>query len=210
MDPEHARRPRRSQSPDAYWLRRVFALVGLLALVGVIAWGVSGFGGQTQRVNPVGSRSSAVAPAPRPTVTVTVTVTVTATPLPAGFCTDDEVEVKLLADRETYPPGIDPTFTIYVVNTSDTACKRDVGSKALSLRVLSEGGLVWDADHCGDDESDVRMLEPGEEHSTSLTWDRTASAPKCTRGGTAAEAGTYQLVGQAGGVSSDDLTFYLR
>lgn len=208
MDPENTRRPRsQHSSPEAYWLRRVFALVGLLVVVGLIAWAASGFGGQTQQVNPIVSRSSAAAaPAPQPTVTVTVTVTA----LPAGFCADGDVEVKLLADRETYAAGIDPTFTIYVVNTGDTACKRDVGSKQLSLRVLSEGGLVWDSDHCGDAKSDVRMLRPDEEYSSSVTWDGTASAPGCAGGGAKVEPGTYQLVGQASGVSSDDLTFYLR
>lgn len=213
MDPENERRPRERLSPETYWLRRVAALVGLFVVVGVIAWAASGgAGGDTNRANPVGSRSTAAgAPGPRPTVTVTVTVT----PRPADYCADEDIEVKLLVDRETYPPGTNPTFTIYVVNAGDRPCKRDVGSEAMSLRVLSEGGLVWDSGHCaafaeaGAAGSDVRRLAPGEEHTASVTWDRTASAPGCA-GSEAVQPGPYQLVGAAEGVTSDDLTFYLR
>lgn len=204
MDPVNGRRPRTARSDEAYWLRRVSALVGLLVVVGVVAWAASGFGGETEQANSVGSRSSAAA-APQPTVTVTVTVGAQ----PDDVCADDEVEVKLLADRETYSAGADPTFTVYIANNGDRPCKRDVGSQAWSLRVLSEGGLVWDSDHCGAAESDVRMLQPGEEHTTTVTWDRTTSSPDCS-GGEAAEAGTYQLAGQAGQVFSESLTFYLQ
>lgn len=204
MDPENGRRPRSARSDEAYWLRRVSALVGLLVVVGVVAWAASGFGGEKEQANSVGSRSSAAA-VPQPTVTVTVTVGAQSD----DFCADDDVEVKLLADQESYPASASPTFTVYIVNNGDQPCKRDIGSQGWSLRVLSEGGLVWDSDHCGAAESDVRMLQPGEEHTATVTWDRTTSSPSCS-GGETAEAGTYQLVGQAGQVSSESLTFYLR
>lgn len=207
MDPETDRQPRGRPPADAYWRRRVFALVGLLAVVGGVAWVASGFGGG-QQASSVGSRSTAAAvPAP----TVTVTVTVTPTRPPQGFCADGDIEVKLLADRETYPAGRKPTFTIYVANTSDTACKRDVGPKALALRVLSDGQVVWDSDHCADSsQSDVRRLQPGEEYSTDLNWDRTRSRPGCAGERPAVDPGTYQLVGAAGGATSAELTFYLE
>lgn len=191
-------------SPDSYWLRRVLALVGLFAVVGAIAWAASGFSRETRRANEV---ASAVGAQARPTVTVTVTVT----PAPSDQCADGDIEVKLLADRETYPAGADPTFTVYVVNTSDSPCKRDVGSAALSLRVLSDGGLVWDSRHCADSpRSDVHRLQPGKEYSTTVTWDRTVSAPGCTGGDARVGAGTYQLVAAVGKVSGRDLTFYLE
>lgn len=206
MVPAEPRRRRRPPSQDAYWLRRVSALVGLLVGVGVVAWVASGFGDPQTEASQVGGTSvPAEAPVPR----ATVTVTVTATPPPSDYCPDSSIDVKLLADRETYPAGVKPTFTLFVVNVGDTPCRRDVGTGALSLQVLSQGGLVWDLAHCADGASKLRMLRPGEEYRTSVAWDRTSSAPGC-QGGAPVEPGTYTLVGAAGDVSSRDLTFYLR
>ncbi|MQA85047.1 MAG: hypothetical protein GEV03_10595 [Streptosporangiales bacterium] len=209
MDPETERRPRGRLPADAYWRRRVLALVGLLVAVGGVAWVASGFGGE-QQANSVGSRSTAAGvPAPQPTVTVTVTVTPNGSL--AGFCADDDIEVKLLADQETYQAGTDPAFTIFVVNTGDAPCKRDVGPKALGLQVLSGGQVVWDSDHCADsNRADVRRLRPGEEYRNSVNWDRTGSQPGCAGERAEVGPGTYQLVGRAGGAVSKELTFYLE
>ena len=89
MDPNAPRDNPWPGQPDAYWRRRVFALVAGLGLLGMLAWACSGaLGGGTPPRQQAGNPASAAAqqgPASsRPVVasspTAAATVTVTATP----------------------------------------------------------------------------------------------------------------------------------
>ncbi len=88
MDPNAPRDNPWPGQPDAYWRRRVFALVAGLGLLGLLAWACSGALGGTPPRQQAGNPASAAAqqgpassrPAVASSPTAAATVTVTATP----------------------------------------------------------------------------------------------------------------------------------
>lgn len=188
------------QPPKVYWRRRIIFLV--LILLTLIVIGRSLFGGSDE--------PKAVAQAsPSPTVSASPSESATSTPqatpsesidpstdpisqltdtpapysdpsAPADSCADSDVAVSIKLDKSTTSVGSGLGLTMTVKNVSDTACKRNVGSGANEITIISGPALVWSTDHCSPgNESNYVDLNPGESWKVHVVWNGKLSAKGC-------------------------------
>ena len=184
------------------------ALLALVLLLGDRALGADG-------AAPTGASGTTAirttAPVTTPSATPRATVTSSTTTRALVTCPDSALTVTVATDARVYPAGTTPRLRITVANTGRTACRRDVGSRALGLVVHSGPDRVWSSDDCQQAPPlEVRTVRPGQSVTQSLSWPRRRSAPGCATPATAtAGAGTYTLAGHAGTAQSPVLVFRL-
>lgn len=226
-----------SDDVDAYWRRRVLALGGVLASVGLVVWACSGSGGPgTSRTtvrnaaavaHPIASPTpqSAAQPGtqpqtgslPQPTVTVTATAQVTVSPSPSrrpgDACDARDVVVGFAPTKDTYGKGERPQFRLSVVNTGRQACTFGVGPRELQVQIASGSDRVWSSAQCyGGSGSSIQMLQRGIPYGGTLEWDRHRSAPanNCSAHREEALPGTYTVIAKGGGIKTKRAVFRLR
>lgn len=180
---------------SVYWRRRAVLLVVVVALLLLARSCVSGDPKTASLPTPTPrpSPSPTASPTPAPRVTTAPPTTT------VGACPDAAVELTATTDEDTYPVGAKPKITLTIVNTGATACRRDVGGKAVELKVVSGNDRVWSSDDCSPGQlSDVQVLQPGVARTVVKTWPGVRSAPGC--GGSKAQAknGTYRVVARVG------------
>jgi hypothetical protein len=218
-------RPVGSLPPSVYWVRRALVVIVIVLVLALLWWLLFDRGGSPGPVsNPtpgaVGSTSPAPTPSDTPSKTpassASATDSPTATPTnsatgTAGPCPDSAIKVRVTTDAASYPAGVDPTFTLSVVNTTDQPCLRDVGSKAEELVVTSGQARVWSSDDCNPPGSaNVTELQPGQPVTVSVSWGRESSQPGCPTPAQSATAGTYEVTGRVGSATSKPTTFVLQ
>jgi hypothetical protein len=193
---------------STYWRRRG---VLLAALVVVLLLLKSCVGGGSP------AKTSSTTPAPTPTVSRSAsprpTTTGTSPPVAAGgVCADGALKLVVTTDATTYPVGASPHFTLTVTNTSSAPCTRDLGSKAVSLRVISGTARTWDSDDCapGNGTAPTRLAPGAPKQVAALTWSGTRSQPGCPTPRSPATAGTYQVSGTVGSLTSPRVVFHFR
>ena len=129
---------------------------------------------------------------------------------PAGTCADDEVSVKVAIKKHLVKVGAGLDINMSVKNISGHTCKRDVGSGANEITVISGPALVWSTDHCGaGNESNYIDLVPGESWSVHVLWNGKLSAPNCQVLATA-KYGAYWAHARNGAVVSAGQRFVIQ
>ena len=63
-------------------------------------------------------------------------------------CSDADTSIRVVIDRETTAVGEGIHINMIVKNISAKTCKRDVGSGANEVTVISGPALIWSTDHC--------------------------------------------------------------
>jgi hypothetical protein len=220
---------------DAYWRRRVIALGGVLASVGLLAWACSGSDGKkSQPIRNAAAIATASATASRagggtagsgapnaspgvvPTVTVTATAKVTvvpAVPRKAGdACDPADVVVNLVEVKDTFARKEHPQFRLSVVNTGQRACTLGVGPRELEILIGSGGDRVWSSARCATGSgSSIQLLQRGIPYVTGVEWDRTrSSVVGCSGHRDRALPGTYRAIAREGKIRSRRQVFRLR
>ncbi|MDF3307557.1 hypothetical protein P3H15_21245 [Rhodococcus sp. T2V] len=137
-------------------------------------------------------------------------------PVAAGQCPDQSLAIKVAADKPTYLPGEEPSFTTVVTNIGTTPCERDLGSSLQQVLVYTIDGAVrlWSNIDCfPQSAADVRTLAAGEQAQFTVKWSAKTSAPDCL---TQPEPqrdpvgpGAYTVVGQLGQLRSAPEPFNL-
>jgi hypothetical protein len=97
-----------------------------------------------------------------------------------------------------------------VKNISATSCKRDVGSGANEVTVISGPALIWSTDHCNPKtDKDLVELAPGQEWNVKVVWigKQTATGCKVTN---MAEPGAYWAHGRNSSLNSDGVKFVVQ
>jgi hypothetical protein len=196
--------------PGAYWFRRLLVLA-LVIVIALVVWWVF--------VRDSGDADLAAAE-PEPSVSDTPSPTQTSTPKPtktqstqptAPLCDDQDIAVTVTTSQPTYAAGQEPTFTLTVENISDAKCRRDVGPRALELRVSSGGSKIWSSDDCSPGGAvDERTVLPGDSFGQTVQWSRVVSAPTCPTPQEQAPAGDYQVVARNLEIISDPAVFTLE
>ena len=90
-----------------------------------------------------------------------------------------------------------------IQNTSDTACKRDIGGRDERARHHlghSPGLVLGRLQHGGTQQ--VVTLQPGQSYSVSVTWLGRLSQKGCPADQPLAPKGSYKLTGRNGDVRS--------
>ena len=206
------------EQPQVYWRRRVMlALVALITLV-VIVRSLTGGGDTAAAVatsTPVASQPVAT-PAPSLVVasptpeTIQPTADPTVPPVGEGECSDADTSIRVLVDRETTAVGEGVHIKMIVKNTSDKTCKRDVGSGANEVTVISGPALIWSTDHCNaSTDKNLVELTPGQEWSVKVVWIGKQTAKGC-KVRNMAEPGAYWAHGRNASLNSDGVRFVVE
>jgi hypothetical protein len=213
-----------------YRRRRLTALVGLLAVVATVwlliaqPWRGEA-SDRTPEAAPTETTDAASAlpvpstngtPTPTPTPTPTIRATPKSTPSAATTpstlaCTEDDVLVEAVTDKQSYNAGENPQLSIRLTNTGDVPCTLNVGTTKQVFTITSGDDVWWRSTDCQTEPSDMIVtLAAGQKVSsaTPLAWDRTRSSvstcghadrPKAPGGGA-----SYHLSVEIGGVASLD------
>ena len=210
------------EEPQVYWRRRL--MLGLAALVTLIVIIQSLTGGK----EPV---PAAVSGSPSPDAVVTspepssVPSVVLASPTTAvlqptaqptvpvvadGECSDADTSIRVEVDRETTAVGEGVHIKMVVKNISAVSCKRDVGSGANEVTVISGPALIWSTDHCNPStDKDLVELAPGQEWSVNVVWVGKQTAKGC-KVRNMAEPGAYWAHGRNASLNSDGVRFVVQ
>ncbi|GAA1762233.1 hypothetical protein GCM10009767_21430 [Kocuria aegyptia] len=137
-------------------------------------------------------------------------VTGAATAGPVEECGPD-LAVRAATDRESYPGDVEPVLVLTLENTGEDSCRVNAGTSRMVYEVTSGADTVFDSRHCqaGSEDAEV-TLEPGQEESARLTWNRLRTAEGCAEAGGEARAGYYRLVTSLGERTAEPVPFVLE
>jgi hypothetical protein len=202
--------PTGPEPASVYWIRRGAIVLVVITLV-VAAWWLLGSlfgGGSDTSADSAAEPSSSASAAPDSSVPAEASTPADAEPVE---CLDSAITVEATTDASTYPVGSTPRLTLTIINSGDVACKRDVGPKANELEITSGGYHVWSSDDCNaSSKSKVVTLKPGDKVASSITWNGRLTQKGCPDGeGDEAKAGSYDLMGRNGKVTSEQTPFSL-
>jgi hypothetical protein len=127
-----------------------------------------------------------------------------------GECSDADTSIRVVVDRETTAVGEGVHINMIVKNNSATTCKRDVGSGANEVTVISGPALIWSTDHCNPNtDRDLVELAPGQEWNVKVVWigKQTATGCKVTN---LAEPGAYWAHGRNASLNSAGVKFVVQ
>jgi len=125
-------------------------------------------------------------------------------------CTPHDIVLSLFTTAASYPAQALPTFHVYAVSTSATACTMIYGPGAVQVVVTRQGHVVWDSAACKPPPGSPVRLTLGVPQELTVTWNRQATAPSgCAGILPAGASGTFDVVATAGGQSSPVRTFSL-
>jgi len=210
------------EEPQVYWRRRL--MLGLAALVTLIVIIQSITGGKEPvPVAASGSPSpDSVVTSPEPSSTPSVVIASPTTavlqptaqptvPVVAdGECSDADTSIRVEVDRETTAVGEGVHIKMIVKNISAVSCKRDVGSGANEVTVISGPALIWSTDHCNPStDKDLVELAPGQEWSVNVVWIGKQTAKGC-KVRNMAEPGAYWAHGRNASLNSDGIRFVVQ
>lgn len=102
-----------------------------------------------------------------------------------------QLSLSLTSQAAAYANGVDPQFTVAVVNKGTTDCDVDVSPKALVLNIYSGQDHVWSSADCATGGKDLRGIAPGAVQTITYTWDRTRSSQGCAPHAGSAALGMY-------------------
>jgi hypothetical protein len=203
-------RPQR-HSKAVYRRRRLAVLLGLLAVIGIIALiiirpGSTSGGGEA-------SASPTTAPSRDPAAV---------SPSPSASaddgdpeCTDDTVTVEAHTDKSTYQAGELPQLSLSLTNTGSVPCTIDAGTSQQVFTITSGSDTYWSSTDCQTEPTNaIVLLEPQTTITSNppLPWDRTRSATDTCEGDRpAAPAGgaSYHLSTSVAGIESEDTAQFI-
>jgi hypothetical protein len=201
------RSPVGPQPPSVYWRRRVFALLGLLAVIVVIVLIVSSL------VN--GSPNAGASKSPTPSDTATTAPTPTSA---AGgeACNPAQLTIVAVTDADKYASGVKPQISMKLTNAGSAPCTLDVNPAEQEYLITSGSDRIWSSKDCqAEGAATPVLMEPGVTRQTeAITWDRTrSSTDTCDGTRPAAVAGpdgpTYKLQVKLGTLESELKSFRL-
>ncbi|MFZ4843863.1 hypothetical protein [Mycetocola saprophilus] len=197
-------------SKQVYARRRLFVLLGLVAVIAVIVLLI---------VQP-GSTSD-VPKASVPVVTPTETPAPGASGAPsanpsgaptdgasAPKCTSKVIVVSAITDKGDYAAGEKPQLRMSITNTGSEACTINAGTSKQSFTILNGDNKVWTSTDCQVEPSDQNsVIESGQtvQSAEAIVWDRTKSTADTCEGNrdpVPADGASYQLSVSIDGIKS--------
>ena len=123
-------------------------------------------------------------------------------------CAPADIVLSLFASKSSYSPGDPPSFSVYAVSTSGSACTMAYGAGSLQVVVTRHGQVVWDSAACKPAAAKPAQFTLGVPKELTLTWNRKAAGPAGCAGSLPAGAtGTFDAVAMRGSQSSPVATF---
>lgn len=206
------------EKPVVYWRRRL--ILGLAALVTLFVVARSFIGSEEPAPTAAVTSPSAEAISPS-AVPSQESASSTPTPLQPsaeptvpvvaeGECSDADTSIRVVVDRKTTTVGEGVHINMIVKNISNKTCKRDVGSGANEVTVISGPALIWSTDHCNPNtDKDLVELAPGQEWNVKVVWIGKQTAKGC-KVRNMAEPGAYWAHGRNASLNSDGVRFVVE
>jgi hypothetical protein len=171
--------PGAPQPSRVYWRRRIFVLLGLLAVIAVIVLIV---------VRPSAEATPAAAGTPSPTPSAaapaaTPAATPAADPAAVPACAPGQVQVAAVTDKADYAPEEFPQLSWTISNVGAAPCTLNVGTKAQVFTVSSGSDTIWTSTDCQSDGADAPYTLPPASSGvapttvTPIPWERERSSP---------------------------------
>jgi hypothetical protein len=165
-----------------YRRRRLFLVVALLVVIGLVVGGFSlagAFSGQpasstdpaagaTASADPSGQASPSAAPDPTPTPSATPT------------CNQNLVTVSASTDKAVYGPEENPMLTLKVTNGGTMPCEVNIGTSQMEFLVTSGADRIFSSKDCqAKSEELVKIIAPGASETANFPWSRNRSIDGC-------------------------------
>lgn len=216
--------PRR-ESPEVYRRRRIAAALAagmllVLVAVGLVA-AVAGVLGPEAPDEALDRDTAAAAAAPtpqepfadftpRPDRNASASVPAAGETGPVEDC-GPALAVRASTDQESYAEGVEPVLVLTLENTGEDPCRVNAGTSQMVYEVASGSDTVFDSRHCQAVSEDAEVtVEPGQEETARLTWNRLRTAEGCTEAGGEAQPGYYRLVTSLGERTAEPVPFVLE
>jgi hypothetical protein len=132
-------------------------------------------------------------------------------PAAPAACADNSVGLIAQVSQPSFKVGERPVFRLVIANIGNAPCTRDLNPSLQELAVTGPNGArIWDSNDCSPQgKPDVRVLEPGKPLVFPVSWAGHTSSPGCGAARTPVGAGSYQLQGKLGTLSSGPAPFTL-
>ena len=199
------RNPVGPQSSNTYWRRRLVVILGLVAVIVVIALIAFRPGGDKPASNAADTKpASSAAPS--------------ATGAPAdasAACAEGVVQVVPITDADSYGADQQPLLSLSITNSGTTACTFNAGSDVQEYVITSGDEKIWSSKDCQTAPvANAAVLEPGVALTTTpFPWDRTRSAAdtceSTDRPAVTAAGASYHLEVTINGVAATDTKQFL-
>ena len=191
------RNPVGPQPPSVYWKRRALVLLGLVAIVVIIALII---------MRPGSGTPAATTKSPSPTATSVAEG--------AKACDPADIQLTAITDKNGYNVGEAPLISMSITNTGSTACTVNAGTDAQEYLILSGTEQYWSSRDCQADQAPTETtLQPAVPQSTNpFPWDRTRSTTTtcdAARPAVAAGGASYHLTVKLGDLESADSKQFL-
>jgi len=196
------RNPVGPQPASVYWRRRIFALLGLIAVIVVIVLIVTSLQG------------GGGAPTPTPSVTSSDQPEAGSGD-EADACQPEVILIEPITDSNRYAAGVNPQISMRITNTGSKACTLDVGTSQQYYAIVSGSDPIWNSRDCQTEAESLELeLKPNTPVTTEpFPWDRTRSSTStCSSARPEVAAGgfTYRLDVMLGDLTSaGDVAFIL-
>jgi hypothetical protein len=128
----------------------------------------------------------------------------------ASRCAPAGIVLSLFTSQDSYPQRVLPTFNVYAVSTSATACTLAYGPGSVRVVVTRHGHVVWDSARCKPPAAGRVRFTLGVPQELTIAWNRRATGPSgCAGSLSAGAAGTFDAVAMTAGQSSPVRAFKL-
>jgi len=194
------RNPVGPQSSKTYWRRRLVVVLGLVAVIVVIALIAFRPGADKPASNAAGVEKTNTA---APTSSAGATD-------PGAACAEGVVTVVPITDADSYGADQQPLLSLSITNTGTAACTFNAGSDVQEYVITSGEEKIWSSKDCQTAPvANAAVLEPGVALTTTpFPWDRTRSATdtcdSTDRRAVIAGGASYHLDVTINGVASTD------
>lgn len=126
-------------------------------------------------------------------------------------CSPHDIVLSLFTTAPGYAPHAMPTFDVYAVSTSATACTMTYGPGAVQVAVTQQGHVVWNSASCEPKPGSPVRFTLGVPQELTVSWNRQAAEPSgCAGALPAGASGTFDVVATLAGQSSPVRTFSLE
>lgn len=202
------REPVGPKDKKVYVRRRLLVLAALLAVVVAVVLVIVKPGSSG---GAVGARQVEV---PEDLVAIEQEEAEAADPDAISPCTDSQLRVTPVTDRESYAAGELPKISLSVENVGEADCQADLGTAGMSFQITSGADQVWRSTDCQENpDHRAVIVQPGKPLTTeTLEWDRTRSSPEScdiARDPVGAGGATYHLRVAVGGVNGEGTAPFL-
>lgn len=210
------------EKPKVYWVRRLLFLGAIISTLLLIIYSFRSPDSEaavssTQSPTPTEtalSEVTTVTETPNATPSGTTSPSSSVSPEPStstelSLCSDEQISLSVSIDPQNPKVSQSMKLTMRIVNTSTSACLRDVGSGVNEITIISGPALIWSTDHCNTSTAtDVRTLVPNAPVSFTATWDGMQTSKGCVIRNQAT-AGTYWAHTRNASKNSDGVRFVL-